>query len=181
MWQLQGRLTSTVGVQLHAVLDPLARCRSSSIEDQHGTTIQIPDERPSAQRLHDALDEGCGRLLKSADQPAVGGIPASVIVTVPLQDLLAKGGLAETSDGTLLNAEQLLQIADEAEIWPAIIDHNNIPLALGRTQRLASRGQTMALITRDGGCSFPGCTRPAGATGTTSATGSTAAQPISTT
>jgi hypothetical protein len=160
MWQLQGRLTSTVGAQLHAVLDPLARCRSSSIEDQHGTTIQIPDERPSAQRLHDALDEGCGRLLKSADQPAVGGIPASVIVTVPLQDLLAEGGLAETSDGTLLNAEQLLRIADEAEIWPAIIDHNNIPLALGRTQRLASRGQTMALITRDGGCSFPGCTHP---------------------
>jgi hypothetical protein len=52
-----------------------------------------------------------------------------------LQDLLAEGGLAETSDGTLLNAEQLLRIADEAEIWPAIIDHNNIPLALGRTQR----------------------------------------------
>jgi hypothetical protein len=91
MWQLQGRLTSTVGAQLHAVLDPLARCRSSSIEDQHGTTIQIPDERPSAQRLHDALDEGCGRLLKSADQPAVGGIPASVIVTVPFAGSAGRG------------------------------------------------------------------------------------------
>ena len=160
MWQLQGRLTSAVGAQLNAVLDPLARFRSSSIEDEHGNPIQIPDERPTAHRLHDALDEACGRLLKSADQPAVGGIPASVIVTVPLQDLLAKAGLAETSDGTLLSAEQLLRIADEAEIWPTIIDHHNIPLALARTQRLASRGQTMALITRDGGCSFPGCTHP---------------------
>ncbi len=160
MWHLQGRLTATVGAQLHAVLDPLARLRSSSIEDEHGTTIQIPDERPSTQRLHDALDEACGRLLKSADQPAIGGIPASIILTIPLQDLGAKAGLAETSDGTTLNCEQLLRIADEAEIWPTIIDHNNVPLALGRTQRLASRGQTMALIARDGGCSFPGCTHP---------------------
>jgi Domain of unknown function (DUF222) len=159
-WQLHGRLTASVGAQLHTVLDPLARLRSSSIEDQRGTTIQIPDERPATHRLHDALDEACGRLLKSADQPAVGGIPASVIVTVPLQDLLGKAGLAETSDGTLLSSQQLLRIADEAEIWPTIIDHNNIALALGRTQRLASRGQTMALITRDGGCSFPGCTHP---------------------
>jgi hypothetical protein len=160
MWHLQGRLTSTVGAQLYAVLDPLARFRSSSIEDEHGTTIQIVDERPCVQRLHASLDEVCGRLLKSADQPAVGGIPASVIVSIPVEDLLGKAGLAETSDGTMLTSEQLWRIADEAEIWPAIIDHNNIPLALGRSQRLASRGQTMALITRDGGCSFPGCTHP---------------------
>jgi hypothetical protein len=160
MWHLQGRLTATVGAQLRAVLDPLARLRSSSIDDAHGNIIQIPDERPSAQRLHDALDEACGRLLKSADQPTVGGIPASVIITIPAQDLLAKAGLAETSDGTMLTAEQLLRIADEAEIWPTIIDHNNVPMALGRTQRLASRGQTMALIAREGGCSFPGCDHP---------------------
>ena len=89
MWHLQGRLTATVGTQLHTILDPLARLRSSSIEDEHGTTVQIPDERPSGQRLHDALDEACGRLLKSADQPAVGGIPASVIVTVPAPEVSA--------------------------------------------------------------------------------------------
>jgi hypothetical protein len=89
-----------------------------------------------------------------------GGIPASVIVTVPLEDLLAKTGLAETSDATVLSSDQLLRIADEAEIWPTIINHNNVPLALGRTQRLATRGQTMALIARDAGCSFPGCTHP---------------------
>jgi hypothetical protein len=160
MWALQARLTTTVGAQLNAILDPLAKPRTSSIEDQDGNSTQIPDERPSGQRLHDGLDEACGRLLKSADQPAVGGIPASVIVTVALEDLLAKAGLAETSDGSVLSSEQLLRIADEAEIWPTIIDHNNVPLALGRTQRLASRGQTMALIARDAGCSFPGCTHP---------------------
>lgn len=33
-------------------------------------------------------------------------------------------------------------------------------LDLYRHRRLASRGQTIALCARDGGCSFPGCDRP---------------------
>jgi hypothetical protein len=94
------------------------------------------------------------------DRPVSGGTPASVIVTIGVDDLIAKAGLAETADGTMLTSDQLLRIADEAEIWPTIINQNGIPLALGRTQRLASRGQTMALTARDGGCSFPGCTHP---------------------
>ncbi|HEY9469585.1 MAG TPA: DUF222 domain-containing protein [Propionibacteriaceae bacterium] len=102
--------------------------------------IQIPDERPHMQRLHDALEEACARLLKADDQPSVGGVPASVIATISIEDLHAKAGLAETADGTQFTAEQLLRIADEAEIWPTITDRNGIPLTLGRTRRLASPG-----------------------------------------
>jgi hypothetical protein len=76
------------------------------------------------------------------------------------KDLLANAGIAETTDGSTLTADQLLRLADEAEIWPTIIDGNGVPLALGRTRRIASRGQTMALIAREGGCSFPGCDHP---------------------
>jgi hypothetical protein len=160
MWHLAGKLTTTVGAQLNAILDPLTKPHTSSIEDENGAITQILDERPHGQRLHDGLDEACGRLLKMKDQPSVGGVQASVIVTIGVEELLAKAGLAETSDGSILTSDQLLRIADEAEIWPTIIDQNNVPLALGRSQRLASRGQTMALITRDAGCSFPGCTHP---------------------
>jgi hypothetical protein len=34
-------------------------------------------------------------------------------------------------------------------------------IAFGRRKRLAQPGQRRALAARDGGCSFPGCTRPA--------------------
>jgi hypothetical protein len=159
MWQLEGRLTNTVGAQLHAVLDPLTRPRTSTVEID-GTTTEIPDERHYGQRMHDAFEDSCGRLLQLGDRPAVGGIPAAVIVTVQVEDLLAKAGIAETTDGTQLSSTQLLRIADEAEIWPTIIDRNGVPLALGRTRRIASRGQTMALTARDSGCSFPGCDHP---------------------
>jgi Domain of unknown function (DUF222) len=159
MWQLQGRLTNTVGAQLHAVLDPLTRPRHTTIEVD-GATKEISDPRHYGQRLHDAFEDACGRLLQLADRPAVGGTPASVIVTINVDDLLQRAGIAETTDGTQLSSQQLLRIADEAEIWPTIIGRNGVPLALGRTRRIASRGQTMALIAREGGCSFPGCDHP---------------------
>ena len=118
MWWLYGKLTSTVGAQLNAILDPLTKPRSSSIKDEDGATTQIGDPRPFVQRLHDALDEVCGRVLKMRDQPVSGGTPASVIVTVPLDDLLAKAGLAETADGTMLTSDQLLRIATKPKFGP---------------------------------------------------------------
>jgi hypothetical protein len=158
MWQVEGRLTNTVGAQLNAILDPLTRPRTSTV-DIDGKTTAIPDERHYGQRMHDAFEDACGRLLL-ADQPAAGGTPASVIVTVQLDDLLKRAGIAQTSDGTQLSSDQLLRIADEADIWPTIIDKHDVPLAMGRKRRIASRGQTMALIAREGGCSFPGCDHP---------------------
>jgi hypothetical protein len=160
MWSLKGRLTNALGAQLNAILDPLAKPRTSSIEDPDGNIRNLPDQRPSVQRLHDALEEACAKLLKSADLPSVGGVPASVIVAINLEDLLAKAGIAECSDGSQFTVDQLWRIADEADIWPIILNRRGVPLALGRTQRLASKGQTMALIARNGGCSFPGCTHP---------------------
>jgi Domain of unknown function (DUF222) len=155
MWQLEGKLTNTVGAQLHAILDPLTRPCTSTIEVD-GKTTEIPDPRHYGQRMHDVFEDACGRLLQLADRPAVGGTPASVIVTIGADELLQRAGIAETSDGTQLSADQLLRIANEAEIWPTIIDRTGVPLTLGRTRRIASRGQTMALIAREGGCSFPG-------------------------
>ncbi len=43
MWHLEGRLTNTVGAQLNAILDPLAKPRTSSIEDEHGNITQVSD------------------------------------------------------------------------------------------------------------------------------------------
>ena len=47
------------------------------------------------------------------------------------------------------------------EIIPVIFDDAGGILAYGRGRRLATRGQRLVLVARDGGCSFPGCDRPA--------------------
>ena len=124
MWHLAGKLTTTVGAQLNAILDPLTKPRTTTLEGRDGTTTPpIPDERPHGQRLHDALDEACA--LVEDQGPA--GLRRHTHLTDrhhPLEDLLAKAGLAETSDGSQLSSAQLLRIADEADIWPTIINHN---------------------------------------------------------
>ncbi len=161
-WRVEGRLTAETGAALSALLSPLAKPLppTPGPTTKTGKSRPEPDLRHYGQRLHDALDEVAARLLRSTDLPMAGGTPATVIVTIDLADLLRRAGIAETADGTLLSPEQLLRIAGEADIWTAITDAHGVPLALGRTRRIASRGQTIALAARDGGCSFPGCTRP---------------------
>ena len=90
MWQLEGKLTNTVGAQLHAILDPLTRPRTTTVEID-GKTVEIADERRYGQRMHDAFEDACGRLLQLADRPATGGTPASVIVTVSCRGSAREG------------------------------------------------------------------------------------------
>ena len=92
--------------------------------------------------------------------PDAGGIPATVIVTIDADDLTNRVGHGRTGDGTQLPTAKLLQLANNADIIPTVLTATGAVLDLGRTRRIASRSQTMALIARDGGCSFPGCAHP---------------------
>lgn len=116
------------------------------------------DERSHGQRMHDALEDVCDRLLRAGGLPASGGTPATVIVTITLEDLLEQVGYGTTSDGTLLSAREVLKLAGEADIVPAVLTRTGAVLDLGRSRRCASPNQSYALIARDAGCSFPGYT-----------------------
>ena len=106
----------------------------------------------------------CGaRLLRTENAvPDSGGTPATVIVTIDLDDLLKKGGYALSSDGTLIRTDTALAAADQADIYWAITHSTGQILHLGRSRRIASLPQTIALYARDKGCSFPGCDTPPG-------------------
>jgi hypothetical protein len=122
------------------------------------------DERTPAMRLHDGLVEACRRLLSAAAIPGEGGVPATVIVTVPLAELTAGAtrghGMARTQYGGTLSVHDLLRVAGEANVVPVVVDARGAPLDVGRARRFATKEQTYALIARDGGCSFPGCDHP---------------------
>ena len=163
------RLTGACGAKLEAILSPLATPRIDAVGDEL-------DLRTFGQRRHDALEDVCDRVLRSTGLPDSGGTPATVIVTMSLRELLERTGYGTTSDGTLLSAREVLRLANQAEILPTVLTEGGAVLELGRSRRVATATQTMALIARDGGCSFPGCDHPPdGASGTTSSNGSTAA------
>jgi hypothetical protein len=155
------RLTGEAGVKLQALLGPLARPRVTSTVGPDGQPIESPDPRHHGQRMHDAVEDVCDRLLRQDNPvPDSGGTPATVVITIDLDDLLAKTGYGVASDGTLIRTESVLGLADQADIYYAFLNAHGEPLRLGRDRRIATRGQTIALIARDGGCSFPGCDAP---------------------
>ncbi|GAA2101976.1 HNH endonuclease signature motif containing protein [Microlunatus panaciterrae] len=147
-----GRVTPGLGAKLFAVLSPLAAPRPTDADG--------PDPRSAGQRLHDALEDVASRLLRAGGLPDSGGTPATVVVMIDVEKLLARCGHGETSDGTLLPVSEVLKLANEAEIIPAAFTRSGLPLDLGRDRRIANKNQTLALMARDGGCSFPGCSAP---------------------
>ena len=160
LYAVEGRLTGAAGAKLHAVLSPLAAPRLGKVTLDDGRVVEEPDPRHHGQRTHDALEEVCDRLLRSGTLPDSGGTPATVIITISEEQLRARRGSGTTSDGTRLSADAVCGLADEADVYVAALNPLGVVLDLGRTRRCASPGQTAALIARDLGCSFPGCTRP---------------------
>jgi hypothetical protein len=129
------------------------------------------------------MAEAAARLLRSGTLPAAGGIPVTVLATTTISELQAaagypapnpaavepqadtgsgsSAGLALLGHGQLVSAQQLLTLACEAQVLPVIFNDAGGILAYGDGQRLATKGQRLALAARDGGCTFPGCDRPA--------------------
>jgi hypothetical protein len=150
--ELRAHLTPTALAVWEAVLDPLAAPQPT---DETGR-----NSRTRTQRRHDALLDAGQRLLRSGELPACGGIPATVIVTMTLDELEARSGFATTSHGGLLSVPDALALAAEAEVIPIVLTDSGGVLSHGRARRTASAGQRLALVARDGGCTFPGCDRP---------------------
>ena len=64
--------------------------------------------------------------------------------------------------GGVISASAVRRIACCAGIQRVVLDPAGAVLDVGREYRTATPAQFAALIARDGGCAFPGCTRPPG-------------------
>jgi hypothetical protein len=93
--------------------------------------------------------------------PAHGGDATTVVVTIPIESLRNKLGLATLADGTLITAAEARRLACGANILPAVLGGNSEILDLGRSQRLFSPAQRKAMRIRDQHCCAEGCTVPA--------------------
>ena len=148
----------------------------------------VRDTRPVGRRRAEALIELVRRAVESGDRvPA--GVKSALLVTMDLDALHARlhptnttgpgagfGSCTETGScsgtgagmtlGSLATGEHLApetvrKIACDARVIPAVLGSDGVPLELGRAARLFTPAQVNALYLRDGGCTFPGCDRPA--------------------
>lgn len=149
-YQARGLLTPTCGATLLAALTP--RSAPASAGD-------TPDPRTYGQRMHDALEELAGIQVRR-NELAESGAQATVIITMTADQLRERTGHAETSFGQLISIPEALRLAGEADLAVMITNGRGAVLAQHRTKRIATRAQTLALIARDKGCSFPDCDKP---------------------
>ncbi len=155
-WAPVGCLTDDNAALWSAILDTL----SAPQPGEDG----VPDERTPGQRRHDALLEAGRRLLRSGTLPEAGGIPTTVLLTLTADELdtddAAGTGPVRTGTGSYISRAAALRLADQCELFTTVFDRAGAVLCAGRTRRLASPVQRRILAARDGGCCFPGCTRP---------------------
>jgi len=152
MHRLTAVLDGETAALAQAVLHSLAAPKPSDDGDR--------DERSAGQRMHDALRSVLKLALRSGELPTAGAVPATVLISLTAEQFESRTGLAATSFGQQLTVDQALRLADEAAIAWVVHNSQGGILNYGTTKRLAGSTQTLALIARDRGCAFPGCTSP---------------------
>ena len=150
------------------LLDAEATAMLTTALAPFGVPSDPDDRRSAAQRRADGLVDIAVMAIKSERLPTLSGAPARLDVLVPLSSLAdpsrcsAPAMVTGTPGGpALLTAEAVARLACDAHVARVLLGSDSVPLDLGRSRRLFSAGQRRALAIRDGGCRFPGCSRPA--------------------
>ncbi|OYO10708.1 hypothetical protein CGZ94_17135 [Enemella evansiae] len=163
---IKGRVPIAEGEKLAALLDSLVDTHRKDEPPLCGTYCTGPScalcgGRPSrAMRRADALMELAQAHADANHAPARGSDRARVNVTVDLDTLRRGIGCTDTPTGRM-SAQQLRLLACDAEIIPMVLNSFGIPLDVGQLHRFFDGELRAALVTRDGGCIFPGCDHPA--------------------
>ncbi len=95
--------------------------------------------------------------------PKTGGTNATIVVTMTLDQLLAKlhaAGVCTLDTGGQISAAEARRLACTAGIIPAVLGGKSQILDLGRTSRYYKQHQRIALALRDKGCTTVDCDKP---------------------
>ena len=148
MLLVTGKLDPETGAPVKAALDALV---GDALRRNEHTDENERDHR-SVRQLHaDALADLCRHALGCSEVPT--GPTATVVVRVDLADLHTGVGTA-TIDGIAqpLPAAALRRLAADTQIIPCVLGGDSEILDWGRTKRLFTPAQKLALAERDGGC-----------------------------
>jgi 5-methylcytosine-specific restriction protein A len=158
MFEITGRLTPEHGAPVKVAIEALVSGDMRATRDaaRDGTADPDAPRRSVTQMQADALVRLCEHALgcDRADLPLEG---ATVVVRIDHDDLLNDTGYA-TIDGitTPVSVSTARRMAAGGEIISCVFGGEGQILDWGRTRRLFSRNQRLALLERDGGCAMCG-------------------------
>lgn len=164
--RLQALLAAVItrfGAPGQCISDPVT---GGSVPDE---LIAENDTRTAGQRAYDALCHVLARGL-AVEPGATRGVAAIVVRLTPEHldavEAGGQGGLVETDAGAQLTAAQAVSLAGRRSWFLSALrdgreELRRIDINRGRERRLASAIQRLVLYAAHGGCTHPGCERPA--------------------
>ena len=148
---LRGRLDATSAAPLVTFLDEQVR---AAMQKRRGLPRSVDPRGAGAMRL-DALVDLARHGLGCSEQAT--GVTPTVMVRVAKAELDSDVGLADC-DGLLapVSIGSLRRMAIDLAVLPAVLGSKGQVLDLGRTERLFTPAQRLAIGERDGGCAMCG-------------------------
>ena len=144
MFTLFGTFDPVAGARIETALAAMAKNLWHNEDPRNRAT--------PAQRYADALEA----LITRQDAGAAKAQRATLLVIADYDTVAGQLAGARLVDGTRLTPSELLEIALEADILPALFGTKSQPLWLGHKYRHASFAQRIALAVRDKGCAVCG-------------------------
>lgn len=151
--ELTGRLVGAAGITVEHTLETIAEelhraWRAAANDDP---AVQVPS---GATLMALALEEACRR---AAGRPAGSGTPARPEAVMVIEADDSGNAVVTTPAGHPVPRGAADALLWDADVRALVVDRAGNPLWLGRSVRLATRSQRLALAVRDHGCVFPGC------------------------
>jgi hypothetical protein len=148
---LNGVFDSESGAVIRTVLEPLAR-RSGA-----------HDHRTYDRRMADALVDVAWHHLDNGLAPQNASQRTHLQVTTSLETLLGLDGApaAELEFSLPISSKTVERLACDCSVTRILLGADSMVIDVGRAKRVISAPQRKALNARDGGCTWPGCDRPA--------------------
>jgi len=162
--RISGRLDRMAGHRLRLALEALS------------PRPAVGDDRSSEQRRADALESMAEKILAlpetvpgAAQRPHVSFLMTeetwAALRAAKLREGLGSAAAAEAApvapvtleDGTPVPWTEVARALCDCELTRIVLDSNSEPLDLGRTERTYTGAQRRAVIARDGGCFWEGC------------------------
>jgi hypothetical protein len=153
---LVGELALTIRSLINAEADRVMdRHRADSKAANGGAQADEFDLPSWGQARAEALAELVGRGAATSYENSTPARPEAVVV------FDTRTGTLSDDEGNQLSLHLLAGVLAISRIRPLQMDRHGDPLRLGSARRYATPAQRRALLVRDGGCVFSGCTMPA--------------------
>ncbi|SHH01717.1 protein of unknown function [Jatrophihabitans endophyticus] len=150
---ISGEATAELAERLLTILDALAAPKPA----EGG----VRDPRTAGQRRHDGLLDALDLVQRAELLPTVAGISTTVLLTASAADWQTGDGVTTTGHGAILPTREAIRIAGgDARTMSVDLDGHGAVTGHTDARRLFTETQRLALIARDGGCTFPGCDTP---------------------